>query len=682
METELRQLLDEVPAIVWSTPHPHSEADYYNQRWADYTGTTPEGGWVDWYAVVHPEERDSLDRKWQHALQTGTPFEHEHRILGKDGTYRWFLARAVPRRNEAGEVVRWVGSALDIHEKRELREQRLILADAGLTLSSDLDLERTLQNLAHIVVPRLADWCAIDIGDDHGRLQRVAVVHTDPAKVALGHEVERLYPTDPDAAYGRYRVWKTGVVESAYVITDEMLVGHARDERHLEILHELGLRSYICVPLSARGNHFGTLTLCQAESLRVFNEQDESLAEELGRRAGVAIDNARLHAQSAQLAAAERAARADAERAGRLKDEFLATLSHELRTPLNTMLGWSQLLLGMVEADSDVHQGLQVIARSVRTQARIVQDLLDMSRIASGKLHVQLEAMDLSAAVRSVLADLLPEFSQANVQLQAQGPDQAQLMGDPTRIQQILQNLLSNALKFSRPGGLVRVTWEEVDSSWQLSVEDNGQGIDPAFLPHIWDRFRQEDGSISRRHGGLGLGLSIVSQLVAAHQGSIRAESGGPDRGCLFVVRLPRGTPSQKVDEPPAAPPALAGQTILVTDDDADARNLTCRVLRESTAVVYSAGSVDEALRLFREHRPELVISDIGMPGRDGYELIRELRTLDANVPAIALTAFAREEDRQKALDAGYSEHVTKPVLPQTLLNAVEKLLGARELAS
>jgi PAS domain S-box-containing protein len=393
-----------------------------------------------------------------------------------------------------------------------------------------------------------------------------------------------------------------------------------------------------------------------------------------------------------QLLAAERAARSEAERMGRMKDEFLATLSHELRTPLSAMLGWSQLLQGE-ESKELLDEGLAVIERNARAQTQLIEDLLDMSRIVSGKIRLDVQQVELASVINASFDLLKPSADAKGVRLiRVLDPLASPVSGDPNRLQQIVSNLLSNAIKFTLRGGKVEVLLERVNSHIEVTVTDTGQGISPEFLPHVFDRFRQADASTTRTHGGLGLGLSIVKQLVELHGGTVRAKSAGEGLGATFTVSLPltitkhqsqdRRHPTTSVDRLPGDDihVSFEGTKILVVDDESDARNLIERLLTDRNAHVIKADSADAALKLIASERPDVLLSDIGMPNKDGYDLIRALRALSADeggrTPAIALTAFARSEDRTRAMMAGYQVHLSKPVEPSELIATVASLVG------
>jgi PAS domain S-box-containing protein len=404
-------------------------------------------------------------------------------------------------------------------------------------------------------------------------------------------------------------------------------------------------------------------------------------------------DQRKLADERDQLLSAERAARSEAERIGRMKDEFLATLSHELRTPLNAILGCSQLLQHDTPTRAMLGEGLEVIERNARVQTQLINDLLDMSRIISGKLRLDVQPVELASVINAAVDSVHPsaEFRQVRLH-KVLDPLAGPVSGDPNRLQQIVWNLLSNAIKFTPKGGKVEVLLERVDSHVEITVSDTGQGIAPDFLPHVFDRFRQADSSTTRHQGGLGLGLAIVKQLTELHGGRITAKSRGEGFGATFSVMLPlavarRG--SERREHPTHSDGgspldyerlSLEGTTVLVVDDEADARELIRRLLADRRARVLVAESADRGLEILRAEKPDLILSDIGMPEKDGYEFIRTIRKLSAaeggRTPAIALTAFARSEDRTRAMMAGYQVHLSKPVEAQELVATVGSLTG------
>jgi signal transduction histidine kinase len=397
----------------------------------------------------------------------------------------------------------------------------------------------------------------------------------------------------------------------------------------------------------------------------------------------------RIAEERERLLESERAARAESERASRLKDEFLATLSHELRTPLNAILGWTHLLRTRLDDPRQVAEGLETIDRNARAQTQIVNDLLEMSRIISGKLRLDLQQVDLAGIAEAAISSSRPAANNKRIDLRsALDANAGEIWGDPARLQQVLWNLLSNAIKFTPEDGRIEVRIRRADRHVELTISDTGQGIKAEFLPYLFDRFRQADASTTRQHRGMGLGLSIVKNLVEMHGGAVSASSPGENQGATFVVTLPLASESALnalglsfVEAPAGEPdiaPHFAGLRLLVVDDEPDSREFVSRILTEAGADVRTAASTADALRVIADDPPDVLISDIGMPQADGFELIRSIRALPAarggQMPALALTAFARSEDREQALMAGYQCHLAKPVQPTELAALIARL--------
>ena len=480
-----------------------------------------------------------------------------------------------------------------------------------------------------------------------------------------------------------------------------------KDNRYLDLgVNRTGdgrfpIRSYLAVPLVLRsGEMIGGLFFVHSET-GIFDERIERIIVGVASQASVAIDNARLFAgaqraaiEREQLLERERFARASAERMGELKDEFLANLSHELRTPLSAIVGWSKVLREGAKSEADLLNGLVTIERNARIQKQLIDDLLDMNRIASGKVRLDIQPIAPTSFIEAAIETARPAADAKDIHIEKLlDPEASPVAGDPGRLQQVVWNLLSNAIKFTSRGGQVQVILARVNSHAEIRVTDTGVGIHPKFLAHVFERFRQEEASMNRRYGGLGLGLSIVKHLVELHGGIVRAESPGEGRGATFYVELPlmsafrssgndlavsRKTPELKA--PDFSNINLTGIKVLVVDDEGDARDLVQRVLSDCNAVVLTAGSASDALLLMENEKPNVLVSDIGMPDIDGYELLRRVRILEQSrggrIPAIALTAFARSEDRTRALRAGFLVHVSKPVEPSELVATVASVTG------
>ena len=414
-------------------------------------------------------------------------------------------------------------------------------------------------------------------------------------------------------------------------------------------------------------------------------------ARETALRASEA-ESARLAAERARLLDNERAAREDAEMANRLKDEFLATLSHELRTPLTAVLGWARMLRSGHGDEKSLERGLASIERNATAQARLVDDLLDVSRIVSGKMRLDIRVVDLPAVVESAVEAVRPAASAKQIRLQTSlDPLAGPVVGDPDRLQQIVWNLVSNSVKFTPREGQVQVRLARSDAHVDIVVSDSGQGMAPDVVPHVFERFRQADSSSTRAHGGLGLGLALVKHLVELHGGSVAAQSAGPGQGATFAVRLPirvdaKRTPAADVPrrdgEATAATVSPNGSLedvrLLFVDDEVDTLELFTQILADTGAAIFTATSVAEAMVQFEQRRPDVLICDIEMPGEDGYSLVRRVRGLAADdggaVPAVAVTAYGRAEDRLRLLAAGYDRYIAKPVEPSELVAVIVAL--------
>lgn len=447
--------------------------------------------------------------------------------------------------------------------------------------------------------------------------------------------------------------------------------------------------------LAAQQAWRGRLPLMRPDGSLVHLEWNVSAHREPGLRLAIVSDvteRIRYEQERELLLQNERTARTDAERANSLKDDFLATLSHELRTPLNSIVGWSQILrIGSLEGD-EVAEGLAAIERNALAQSQMIADLLDVSRITAGKILLDLQPLDLAKQVDAILTGLLPVAAAKSIQIHRRFPLEAGLIrGDAARFQQVLGNLVNNAIKFTPPEGRIDVAIEPVGDEVEIRVTDTGRGISAELLPDIFERFRQADSSSTREHGGLGLGLGIAKQLAEMHGGTIVAESAGEGAGATFRIRLPRlqGEAELKAARDAAEAQAradeeseladLSGVRILIVEDDADSRALLRRLILGIGAQLIEAANAAEAIAALTESRPHLVISDVGMPGRDGLELMRDIRSQGYSeeiLPAIALTAFAREEDRNRALSAGFQIHLTKPIDAAKLRQAIASLVS------
>jgi signal transduction histidine kinase/CheY-like chemotaxis protein len=467
-----------------------------------------------------------------------------------------------------------------------------------------------------------------------------------------------------------------GVVRSGD-ITQDPRYGHNPPHHGMPRGH-LPVRSYLAVPVKGRsGAVIGGLFFGHSEPDR-FTDVHERLAMGISSWASVALENARMYAA--------------AQEASRLKDDFLASLSHELRTPLNAILGYARMLRTGILGPERYDKGIETIERNATSLTQMVEDVLDISRIVSGKIRLNVQSVEFPDIVRRAVDAVTPAADAKTVRVETVlDPQAAPVSGDPERLQQILWNLLSNAVKFTGKGGKVQVRLERVNSHVEVAVSDTGIGIAPEFLPHVFERFRQADSGIARAHGGLGLGLSIAKQLTEMHGGTIEAASGGLGTGATFRVKLPLMIVHPTHDESkrvhPRSPAGLStigtgdleGVHVLAVDDDADALSLLSELLNAAGARVSAAHSAEEALRQLDTEPPSVLVSDLGMPHVDGFALIEQVRRhrnpIVRRLPAAALTAYARSDDRMRALRAGFQIHLAKPIDPAELVTTVAALV-------
>ncbi|NRR29620.1 PAS domain-containing protein [Oxalobacteraceae bacterium] len=719
-EEELRALANSIPQLAWIARF-DGQMIWYNERWYAYTGAAPESFKGDaWQAYYDPDCLPHMMARWQQSLRSGQPFEMEVPIRGADGHYRWFLTRANPVRGSAGELLRWFGTSTDVDQVKRVQEALRdetnvleLLNSTGNALASTRDLRPLLQEVTdaatRISGARFGVFFYRSAGADGSALELHTQCGTLPYTSSHFDQLQAQNLFGPglrgaatvrsaDLQFDpRYRAPDGADAAGMASATAPSLSSAAQPSAQPSSF--VAVRSYLSVPVISRsGQVVGSLSFGHPEP-DMFSERTERIIGGIAAQAAVAIDNARLY-EAAQQAAdereilldSERRARAEAERTSQMKDEFLATLSHELRTPLTAILGWAQVLRRGSRDQADLHRGLQTIERNARAQAQLIEDLLDMSRITSGKVLLEMQALSPLTVVEAAIETVRPTADAKNISITKRyAPAGGMVLGDPSRLQQIIWNLLSNALKFTPRDGAVYVAVGEADGQAEITIADSGVGIVADFLPHVFERFRQADSSTTRQHGGLGLGLSIVKQLAEQHGGSVAAASAGAGRGASFTVRLPlSASHSAAARQPrmstlPLAParPELAirdlgGARVLVVDDEPDARELIKRILSECNATVLTAANAIEVLDLLQDCKVDLLVSDIGMPLIDGYDLLSRLRTPGsdtAQLPAIALTAFARAEDRQKALACGFQAHLSKPLEPAELIAAVAALL-------
>ncbi len=787
-EEKLRLLADTIPQLAWMA-RPDGHIFWYNRRWYEYTGTTPEQmeGW-GWRSVHDPEALPSVIERWRHSLETGTPFDMVFPLRGADGVFRPFLTRVNPLRHEQdGEILYWFGTNTDITELRETREalvdseerlrlaldagrmgvwdwnirtgglrwsdsleplhglepgtfggtfehfQELIhpadrdavnnaireavasgddfqvefrnirpdrsvhwiagfgrvfagddgaparmigigmditdhkraeqrsrfLADASAALAVLVDFDSTLQKVASLAVPDFADWATVDLLDADGTLRRVAVSHVDPTKVQLAHELHGRFPPDPDAPQGLWHILRTGRPEHIIEITDDLLQQSIPDAEYLQIIRDLGLRSYIGVPLTVRGRTLGVITFISAESGLLYETGDLAVAQDLANRASISIENSQLYKELRE--------------ADRRKDEFLATLAHELRNPLAPIRNGLQVLRLAGADESTAEQARTMMDRQLTQMVRLVDDLLDVSRITRNKLELRRERVPLATIVHSATETSRPLVEQGGHTLSVRlPPDLVYLDADPVRLAQVFSNLLNNSARYTEPGGRIELTAESNTDHVLIRVRDNGRGIPRAELERVFEMFAQVEGDRTQTQGGLGIGLTLVRRLVEMHGGSVGVHSDGLGLGSEFTVRLPTVADQQGrtlSTEASASRTKAVGRRILVVDDNPDSARSLGMLLKLLGNEIRTAGDGLEAIQAAEEFRPELILLDIGLPKLDGYEACRRIRQQPWSKPMtiVALTGWGQQEDRRRSQEAGFDHHLVKPVDLPTL---------------
>ncbi|MDF3035315.1 MAG: two-component hybrid sensor and regulator [Paucimonas sp.] len=653
--------------------------------------------WVDFWSEAY---RDAARHAINAAAAGGTGS-----FLGSltiDGRTSWWDVVLTPIVAAGGERGRVLAVSRDVTDRitaeQALQEESRVLEaihHTGAMLASQLDLQSLLQSVTDAATrlsgAQFGAFFYNSVNED-GEAFLLYTLSGAPREA-----FERFGHPRATAMFGpTFR--GEGIIRCDDVLTDprygQWAPHHGMPAGHLPV------RSYLAIPVTSRsGETIGGLFFGHPEP-GVFTARSERLLAGLAAQAAIAIDNAKLYEAAQWLAKereelleSERHARGEALRMSELKDEFLATLSHELRTPLSAILGWAQVLRRGAISDADLRKGVDTIERNARVQVQLIDDLLDMSRIVSGKIGLNLQLLNPVTFVEAALETVRPSAEAKRLRLETElNAGAALVCGDAGRLQQVLWNLLSNAIKFTPAEGRICVTLQEHGGHITIAVTDTGIGIRPEFLPYVFDRFRQADSSTSRRFGGLGLGLSIVKHLVELHAGSVSVHSAGEGAGAAFAVELPvmdaegAGRNAGPLFDARQLPVAhqfeildLTDVKVLVVDDEADARDLFQRLLVECDAQVICASSPEEALLLAEREKPHVFVSDIGMPGMDGFELLRRIRALGpergGRVPAIALTAFGRLEDRTKALRAGFLGHLTKPVDPSELVTMIANIV-------
>ena len=617
------------------------------------------------FNIIQEDTRARVESPVERVLREGmvVGLANHTLLVRRDGTEIAIDDSAAPIRSTRGELRGVILVFRDVTAKRASERRQAFITLASQELSSSLDYRTTLATVARLAVPLIADWCAVDILED-GRVQRLAVAHVDPSKIERVKEIQRRYPSDPDAPRGVHHILRTGQAEMMAEIPAEVLEAAARDDEHKRLILELGLRSYIGVPLVRQGKPFGVITIVMAETNRRYDEGDLAVAKTLADRASVAVENARLFREVEQ-------ARRDAVLANRAKDEFLAMLGHELRNPLAPIRTAIDLIQLRPGAPHDKEHA--VIERQVRHLVRLVDDLLDVSRVARGAVELSLEPVELMEVIHRAQEMVWPDGTRATHVVEVTVESGLIVRGDALRLAQVVANLLTNAVKYTPTGGHIWVQAQRADTMARLCVRDDGMGIGSDTLQQVFDMFVQEPQALDRARGGLGVGLAIVRGLVSAHGGKVSAHSDGTGKGAEFVVELPlydgeSVKASQKQE--PLRLPAEKGATVLIVDDNQDARVLLADLLESLGHRALTATNASEALALAADEKPAVALLDIGLPDIDGYELARRLRALEGmnQLKLIATTGYGQSVDRARSSAAGFSMHWVKPVALETLM--------------
>jgi PAS domain S-box-containing protein len=685
-EARFRTMADNAPVMIWVTDAT-GYCTFLSQSWYDYTGQTQETGLgFGWMNAVHRDDRERAEREFLSANEKCAPFTAECRFANAAGEYHWAINSAQPRFDASGNYLGYVGSVVDIHE-RKLAQEAIVRAERqaaeeyqallarivplAATLGRARDLKSIYQAVREFI--RASMTCSgffVSFFEPETSMRHAAYVWGDGEEVDISELPPMPLMPEGGGANSRAVFEKRTIITNNY--WDDM-----KDRPHV-IVRENGIdpKSSLIVPMMIKDNVLGTLEV-QAYENEAFNDEDAVALEMAANLAAVAIENVRL-------IETEAAARQAAESANRAKDEFLSVLSHELRTPLNAMLGWVRMLkAGVLDAENS-ERALEVIERNTRLQGSLIEDLLDVSRIISGKMRIETELVDLISVVKTASETIRPLADGKDVNYSFVHDDEAVFLNaDPVRLQQVVSNLLQNAIKFTPAGGSIHISLERNEANAVLRVTDTGVGIEKDLLPYIFDRFRQADASARRNFTGLGLGLTIVRNIVELHGGTIDVESEGKDKGSTFTLTLPLASDfytnlNLAKEASKASAGALAGKFILLVDDDNENLLPLKMFLENEKADVTPAGNALEALKHLAERDFHLMITDIGMPEIDGYELVSRLRAdagaRNAALKAIALTAYASVDDRERALGSGFQAHLAKPVNFDELLSTIERI--------
>ena len=803
-DRRFRFLAESLPHLIWNVDSA-GELRFANQKWSEYLGMSyQQAAQNNWESLVPPSDLAEAFARWQECQITGEVYQVEFRLRrASDQMERWHLSRAVPIRDAGNQIVEWIGTNTDIHDRKraQLNEQFLsgleirlrqhshpaeMLWEATSSLGEYLQVDRCvwheidataeqgivdrdwhqpglasvagtyhisdfktpeLKALAlagqTIVIPDIANCqdtahlvdnygglgirALVDVPClQEGRWVAVLVVtsqevrHWQPDEVSLMQEVvARLWTLIQHAravqelheSEDRFRALADNIAQLTWMTDatgwifwynqrwfdytgttlEEMQGWGWQQVHHPEHLDRVVAKFKSCIekeepwedtfPLRGKDGSYRWF-LSRAVPVR---DDRGNVLRWCGTNTDI-TDRLNAEAERERLLAGEQAAREEAERANRVKDEFLAVLSHELRTPLNPILGWAKLLQSNCLTPEKQSYALQTIERNAKLQTQLIEDLLDVSRILQGKVSLNIVPVDLAGAIDAAIETVRLSAKVKSIEITTEfAPNVARVLGDAGRLQQVVWNLLSNSVKFTSSGGKIAVKLDRADTDAQITVTDTGKGIEPDFLPYVFDYFRQADSTITRKFGGLGLGLAIVRHLVELHGGTVKSDSPGEGQGATFTVRIPLipvPPPTIPAETAPESSFNLSGIRVLAVDDDADARDLVVFLLEDCGASVTAVSSADAALAVLTQSVPDVLLSDIGMPHTDGYMLLRQVRALPPEqgglVPAIALTAYAGEIDYRQALAAGFQRHISKPVEPDKLVQVMLDVLVER----
>lgn len=630
--------------------------------------------------VTHPDDVSKNLEAFGTLVQTGEPVSIDKRYLRPDGTIVWANSSLTRLNDDQGRPSAVLAVTVDLTDRKqaEVEREKLLanernyanqlqgLTTAALAINSALSVEEVLQiitNQAALIIRAHQSVASLTI--DQNWAQAITATHLSDKYAQW-----RNYDEKPDGS-GIY----------AYIchlnrpmrMTQAELEAHPRWKGFGKAADKHPpMRGWLAAPLVGRdGKNIGLLQLSDKYEGE-FTDADESILVQLAQMASVAIENAQLYEAEQQARSTAEAAREEAQSANRVKDEFLAVLSHELRSPLNPILGWTKLLQAGRLDPAKTKQALATIERNAKLQTELIQDLLDVSRILRGKLSLNVRPVDLVLVVEAAIETVRLAAEAKAIKIQTiLDCDSGHVTGDSSRLQQVVWNLVSNAVKFTSPGGQVKVHLSCEGDQAQITVTDTGKGIHPEFLPYVFDYFRQEDGATTRKFGGLGLGLAIVRHLVELHGGTVEVDSPGEGQGATFTVKLPTSTKREQINSElrsSLTDYSLSGVRVLVVDDDLDMRDIITFSLQQADAEVVTVASAAKAVEALAQFQPDVLVSDIGMPEIDGYMLLRQIRSMPpeqgGRVPAIALTAYAAEFDQKQALKAGFQRHLSKPIEP------------------